>query len=118
MKLLGLCIAIFMCGFLFIGTSTSQQLSNTNNADRQRVNIQIGEYPPPLDVNGLHKYHVVINGTLIGMPAIDVSDILDTYNIKPRNRDDFHKNDSSRFGIWAQLSEPTIDNNISEIVGR
>ena len=117
MKTIVSCVFILMCGILFIGTGTTKQQPLPVTPSEGDINIQIGEYPEPLDINGRYKYHVVINDNIIGMTNQDAADMIEKYKIKPRGKKEFHQLDTGRYGIWAQHVVPSdpskpVSNNI------
>ena len=65
------------------------------------LDIQISKYPPPLDVLGSYKYHVVINDKLIGMPDENAEILVKKYGIKPYDRKEFYTRGLDSHGIWA-----------------
>ena len=80
------------------------------------VDIQITEYPVPLNIGGRLEYHVVINDKLVNMPDEVASKLIDMYKIKPIPKEEFHKMQTGRHGIWASTpSQASTRNGMDQI---
>ena len=56
------------------------------------VDMHVSEYPGPfLNMGGALKYHVLINGKIVGMHDQDVMNILKIFNITPYTSEQFHQ---------------------------
>lgn len=55
------------------------------------VDVQISNYPKPLDLNGEFRYHVTINGQTIGMIDEDAEMILNLFGIEPYTGKQFNE---------------------------
>lgn len=56
------------------------------------VDLHISEYPAPfLNMGGRLKYHVLINGRIVGMHDKDAQTLLDIFNITPYTPEQFHE---------------------------
>jgi len=56
------------------------------------VDLHISEYPGPfLNMGGRLKYHVLINGRIVGMHDVDAQALLDIFNITPYTSEQFHE---------------------------
>ena len=79
------------------------------------LDIHISEYPPPLDILGNHKYHVVINDRLIGMPDEKAETLVKKYGIKPYSKQEFYTRGLDSHGIWARtISSETKDKKLTK----
>jgi hypothetical protein len=103
MKTKGILITLLLSCMLIASTgdSTNKIPVGKDSQPTDIVSIRVSEYPPPLNVNGLHKYQVVINSTLVDMPTETADKILKIYNIDAIPKDKFHEMDNGRYGIWA-----------------
>lgn len=56
------------------------------------VDLHISEYPGPfLNMGGQLKYHVLINGRIVGMHDEDAQTLLDIFNITPYTPEQFNE---------------------------
>lgn len=56
------------------------------------VDLHISEYPGSfLNMGGRLKYHVLINGRIVGMHDVDAQALLDIFNITPYTPEQFHE---------------------------
>lgn len=96
MKFIVPVICVF--GMLLLSSGT---VSTTNQLEPKSVDqpivpvvvdLHISEYPGPfLNMGGQLKYHVLINGRIVGMHDEDAQALLDIFNITPYTSDQFHE---------------------------
>lgn len=104
MKLFALitCVAVSFV----IGTAMSHDTSNDMDVTFEPsvfeyISMTIAEYPSPfLNMGGELKYHVMINGQIVGMHDEDAQMLLDTFKVTPIPASDFH-NSGLDHQIWA-----------------
>lgn len=80
-------------------TTKSDYVTTTQYIEHRSVDIKIAEYPPPLDF--LTKYHVTINGKVVGMLDEDTRAMLDLFQVESYTGQDFHDM-SLGTSIWAR----------------
>jgi len=59
--------------------------------NKPAVDVQISNYPEPLDLNGDFKYHVTINGQTVGMIDEDAELILYLFGVEPYTGQQFNE---------------------------
>ena len=95
MKFIVPVICVFSMLLLSSGTVSTTKHLETKPIDQPIVpvvvDIHISEYPGPfLNMGGRLKYHVLINGRIVGMHDKDAQTILDLFNITPYTPEQFH----------------------------
>ena len=70
------------------------------------VEVTIAKYPPPLDIDGRNKYHVTINGVVVGMIDEDAELLMSMFNIKPYTGKQFYEKNLGHT-IWVSKRRET-----------
>lgn len=79
------------------------------------VDIHVAEYPEPfLNMNGMMKYHVMINGKIVGMSDNDVQMIIDLFGITPYTGEQFHELGMDHV-IWANKRHVGFSNSLTSV---
>lgn len=108
-----------MCGVLLLTSGTVVHDSPHAQSVTQSkvtplvVNLHVSEYPEPLTMLGMYKYHVLINGRIVGMTDAQAAQLLTRYNITPYTPEQFYQLGLDN-QIWARTGDnPSQNNNVA-----
>lgn len=113
MKSLITLFALILCTASFMGSTTQNNDSVVREVPPvpiilqernlpQVLDIKMSKYPPPLDMMGIHKYHILINNELVAMSEDQVEEICEQFDVELYGGKEFYEQGLSGFGIWAQ----------------
>tara|TARA_B100001094_G_C18143881_1_gene779511 strand:+ start:1227 stop:1631 length:405 start_codon:yes stop_codon:yes gene_type:complete len=113
MKSLITLFALILCTASFMGSTTQNNDSVVREVPPvpiilqepdlpEVLDIKMSKYPPPLDMMGRHKYHILINNKLVSMSEDQVEEICDQFSVELYEGKDFYEQGLDSFGIWAQ----------------
>jgi hypothetical protein len=112
---------ITLCGALLLTSGTVEDTPPIPNYTVKEtiipviVDMHVAEYPPPvLNINGMMKYHVMINGKVVGMSDNDVQTIVDLFDITPYPGDQFHELGMDSV-IWANKRHVGFSDNLTSV---
>jgi hypothetical protein len=119
MKTLITMFALILCTASFIGSTTQNNDSVIREVppvpiiiqesiSPEVLDIRMSKYPPPLDMMGRHKYHILINNKLVAMSEDQVEKIREQFNVELYEGKEFYEQGLDGFGIWAQPQMTSI----------
>ena len=122
MKSLITMFALILCTASFMGSTTQSGNSVIREVPQVPIIIQkpdlpdildikMSKYPGPLDIMGLHKYHILINNKLVAMSEDQVEEICEQFDVELYEGKEFYEQGLDGFGIWAQPQMTNIPDN-------